>query len=150
MRAHKLAKWLLEREDSEVYLEKDSSDIRLKDLNVGRKIFVSGIVGGAEGTPIILHFRGELTKEEEIDNRNKRIEIERSHPDRLLSLAKEYSNDKSRVLEIVKEAKEKGYTILPAHDPKAKKYGFVIYKEIEGVEVAHNPQWPEAEGMIEL
>lgn len=74
-----------------------------------------------------------------------------SHPDRLLFPTGPEFTSKEKLEAVIKEAAEKGYTFLPA-DPGVvfvsddlknveAKFGLVIYKEIDGVELAYNPIW---------
>ena len=152
MRAHRLAKWLLDREDAEVYVMKEDRDPTLKDLKVDRPWFVNGIAKGVadgEDNRVFLFFRGERTKEEQKQHLEKTQQLYKSDPDRLLSSDQSFNTEKEKAEAIIKEAKEKGYTILPADDPKRKQYGVVVYKEIDGVELAYNPSWPEEEGEID-
>lgn len=83
----------------------------------------------------------------------------KNHPDRLFSAepTKKYKNAKSKINAIVKEAKKKGYTILPADfvDNKGRYgdygktiRGLVLFKEFEnGKEIAYNPIWIDDLGM---
>jgi len=61
-----------------------------------------------------------------------------SRPESFVGTAKEYA------IEFIKESFSKGYTIIraddPLHQPRSR-YGVVVYKEIEGVELAYNPTW---------
>lgn len=67
----------------------------------------------------------------------KREEIARTHPDRLLTKCAKISD----VREFIKEAKSKNYTIFPHDELKNDYQGLVLFKEIDGVELAYNPKW---------
>ena len=77
----------------------------------------------------------------------KRIEISKTHPDRLESVCCFISNGKDLVQEqldaTIKEAKDKGYNIFPADfsDKGKCMKGLIIYKEIDGIELAYNLCW---------
>lgn len=45
------------------------------------------------------------------------------------------------LLSLVGEALAKGYTISPADDTRTNMCGLVIYRNIEGIEIAYNPRW---------
>lgn len=75
----------------------------------------------------------------------KRIEMEKSHPDRLLSINRKYKSAENKIKWMLKEAKKKDYTVLPAdflHKEKGAMTGLVLFKEIDGIEIAYNPFWP--------
>jgi len=77
------------------------------------------------------------------ERNQKQFEMSKTHPDRLESLCYFINNGKELVQEqldaIIKEAKDKGYNIFPA-DYKDMK-GLVIFKEIDGIELAYNLCW---------
>lgn len=82
-----------------------------------------------------------MTKKEQIENEKriaKREEIARTHPDRLLSTEKK----KKTIREIVKEGKTKGYTMFPCDKLEEGYQGLILFKEIDGIELAYNPMWP--------
>ena len=64
-------------------------------------------------------------------------------------LRSQCNRNKKDVIQYLKEAKEKGYSILPAHDPKNMFCGYVVFKTIDGIEKAYNPIYPSSEGCIE-
>ena len=96
--------------------------------------------------PVTLFFRDKLRKEEAAALAIKQRELFNSHPDRLDGFCE---NNKAAVLEYLKNAQTKGYNILPAYNPRDKMHGFIVYKEIDGTELAYNPLYPESEGIIE-
>jgi len=78
-----------------------------------------------------------------------KMTIRNTHPDRLISANGDYSSLRVKSEACLKEAKEKGYTIIPCHDPNKKMYGYVMRKMIDGEEIAYNPMWYELEGKID-
>lgn len=81
----------------------------------------------------------------------KQREMYDNHPDRLSMPTGPEFTSKEKLEAVIKEATEKGYTFLPA-DPGVVfvskdlknvelRLGLVIYKEIDGVELAYNPIW---------
>ena len=149
MKASKLAEWLLNREDGEVYLMKDNKDAKLKNLEIGRKLLVNGIVTAEDGD-IYLIFRGELTKEEDKEYPIKRAELEKTEGLKSVkTTVKDFPSEKARAEAILKEAQERGFNILPAYNPDKKRLGYVVYKDFDGVELAYNPEWPEEDGEMD-
>ena len=76
---------------------------------------------------------------------NDKIEdIKKNHPDRLLTYTGS-SFKKEQLFEMIKEARSKGYKILAADgffDGVAEE-GLVLFKEIDGIELAYNPRWKD-------
>ena len=87
--------------------------------------------------------------EESKKYREKHRELSKNHPNRLLSAEKTFATAKEKAEVVYKEAKEKGYTIIPAYNPKQKQLGYIAYTEIEDIEIAYNPVWPEEDGEID-
>jgi hypothetical protein len=81
------------------------------------------------------------------ERNQKQFEMSKTHPDRLESLCCFINNGKDLVQEqldaTIKEAKDKGYSIITADfsDKGKCMKGLIIFKEIDGVELAYNPIW---------
>ena len=67
-------------------------------------------------------------------------QLKETHLDRLLSVRKDNIDSKKWLLEVVEEAKSKGYTIIPAYESE-ETLGICLFKEIDGIEIAYNPTW---------
>lgn len=67
-----------------------------------------------------------------------------THPLRLTSICSIYDNLANEIHAIVNEAILKGYSVLVAANDKVFRSGFVIYRTIDGVELAYNPEWDNA------
>ena len=148
MRSHKLAKWLLGRDDAEVFIS--TAEPHGKEP-LSKEFTVSGMLGysSTKEDGLILTAKKIMNFEEQVKYQNKLEDICRNHPDRILLPRNVFEGtDKEYVENFIQVAKSKGYTILPANDLVRKRLGVVIFKEIEGVELAYNPTWPEEEGEI--
>jgi len=150
MRAHRLAEWLLDRPDGEVYLAKVPDDKLLRDLNITRPLRVDGILGDKGDGKVVLMFEGERTEEEDKAYHEKYAHMIKNHPDRLLTADMEFASAKEKALAALKEAKSKGYVIIPADNQDRDEAGYVVYKEVDGVELAYNPRWSLSEGLIDI
>jgi hypothetical protein len=84
--------------------------------------------------------------------------IVKSHYLLSASPSRKYKNAQNKVNAIIKEAKKKGYTIIPADrwelvGPednlryKELRRGLVIYKIVDGQEIAYNPEWLDTLGL---
>ena len=83
-----------------------------------------------------------MTRKERIA---KREDIRKNHPDRLLAYTEKGFTGKEQLFEMIKEARSKGYTIIPADGlyNGFLEQGIVIAKEIDGIELAYNPRWKD-------
>ena len=152
MKTHELAEYLWNRPDEDVYLLQDPDCSLLKEYGITRELKIDGVGhgrGDASGKTY-LQFRAAMTEAEKRANSDKQSRIRNSHPDRLLSASrsKSYPTDKIQAQAVVREAMKKGYNILPADDPLKDRRGLVVYKDIEGIEVAYNPTWPREDGFF--
>ena len=145
MKSHELAELLLKKPDVEVYLMKEDC-YTLKDLEINRRLFVNGIVEG-EGK-VWLTFRGMRTEEEEKIYVEKRMQLEKTHGLKSSGRKSEYASDKDFAKAVLKEAVEKGYTVLCADEPDRDRKGLLVYQEFDGVELAYNPSWPREDGVL--
>jgi len=79
-------------------------------------------------------------------------DLERTHPDRLKTASlfrpngdKRYKHNQSKMNAFIKEAKSKGYTIMNVdgvdHITGIGYVGLILFKEIDGIELAYNPRW---------
>lgn len=72
-------------------------------------------------------------------NVKKLTEIREKHPLRLQSAKKPWESTYENVTAMLDEAVKKGYTIVPHNE--GSRYGYVIYRDIDGEEIAYNPTW---------
>ena len=70
-------------------------------------------------------------------------EINKNNTERLLTCAGKPISSKEQLFEMIKEARAKGYTILVSDGVSGgiSEQGIILFKEIDGVELAYNPRW---------
>jgi len=79
----------------------------------------------------------------EKEYKEKKEELTKTHPDRLLSVNQSFPTNKEKIEAMIAEGKQKGYTILPADGAYGNQamQGIVLFKEIDNIELAYNPCW---------
>ncbi len=74
--------------------------------------------------------------------------VKANHPDRLTNVGVHNGSPKKRVNRITEEAKSKGYTILNCITDDDSTQAIVLFKEINGVELAYNISWEKSKFML--
>jgi hypothetical protein len=80
------------------------------------------------------------------EERDAKIDdIKKHNTERLLTCTGKAISSKEQLFEMIKEARAKGYTILVADGfvEGIFEQGIVLFKEIDGVELAYNPRWKD-------